>query len=81
MFALRFLELPLSKHCNSLVRNIWRKVVSTSKNNDFAERSPQFYQKLIKMMLIRGKSKFFADAIFADRGGFDHRDLQVCRRP
>ena len=31
MFTQRFLGSPRGKHCNSLERNLWRKVVSTSK--------------------------------------------------
>ena len=31
MLAQRFLRSPRGKHCNSLKRNLWHKVVSTSK--------------------------------------------------
>ena len=31
MFTQRFLGSPRGKHCNSLERNLWRRVVSTSK--------------------------------------------------
>ena len=31
VFTQRFLGSPRGKHCNSLERNLWRKVVSTSK--------------------------------------------------
>ena len=31
MFAQRFLGFPLGKHFNSLEKNAWRKVISTSK--------------------------------------------------
>ena len=37
-FAHRFLGSPRGKHSNSLWRNVWRKVVWTSKKNDFGEK-------------------------------------------
>ena len=37
-FAHRFLRSPRGKHSNSLWRNVWRKVVWTSKISDFGER-------------------------------------------
>ena len=41
-YAQRTLGSPVGKHCKSLERNVWRKVVSTSKKNDFGERSTLF---------------------------------------
>ena len=60
-FSQRFLGSPRGEHCKLLEENIWRKVVSTSKKRFWREInafSSQFYYRSIKMMSIRGKSKF-----------------------
>ena len=46
-FALRFLGLPQGKHCNALVRNVWRKLVSTSKKNVYVEKVSLFHRSFI----------------------------------
>ena len=60
-FSQRFLGSPRGEHYKLLEENIWRKVVSTSKKRFWREInafSSQFYYRSIKMMSIRGKSKF-----------------------
>ena len=46
-FAHRFLGSPRGKHSNSLWRNVWRKVVWTSKISDFVERLWMFRSSFI----------------------------------
>ena len=51
MFTQRFLGSPRGKHCNSLERNVWRKVVSTSKKKILA-RDHGFFAAVLSEMVV-----------------------------
>ena len=61
MFTKRFLRSPRGKHFNSLERNIWRKVGSTSK----------------KMILERNQRFFAAFLSQVDSDNVDMEEVQV----
>jgi len=46
-YAQRTLGSPGGKHCESVEGNVWRKVVSTSKEKDFGERLTLFRRYFI----------------------------------
>ena len=61
VFAQRSLGSPQGKHCNSLERNVWRKVVPTSKKT-ILERDYRFFDAVLSEM---------------DLGNVDTREVQL----
>jgi len=69
-YAQRTLGSPGGKHCKSLEGNVWRKVVLTSKENDFGERSMLFRLRFIE--------NEFGQCLYMENASFLLNNREIC---